>query len=674
MGKTMVGGRLTTLKERVKNIRRPKKERSQKNLVGNSNPNAGSEDLETVLEKLGRVATKRGNVMEFYRVEEELGRGAFARVFRGIQRTTGKEVAMKIVSLRNIADKAVAEHKHKIERMKRRGKDTTEEEALTKADIELKAKKRVLAIMQSEIAVMQRVSKLPSRKTKNMVLLRDVLVNEKQVCVVMDLLTGGELFDRILSKKRYSEKDAAFHIRRIMRALRTLHANGIIHRDLKPENLVFESPEENSQIKLTDFGLACLQGVPDIHADAVVGSPGYIAPEVLERKEYTPACDVWSIGVILYILFVGGPPFHGKNDNETFRRIRAGKYGYPSNVKVSALAKDLVSKCLVVNPKDRITVSGFLSHPWLVQKAASADASIGVERLRAFNIQTKLKAVTTGVLWGAKSGLRRDLYRLLEGTPRESGLTGEELTLIRSALLKFRDNARTLTRQQFVHAMSGLGFTELPLEKIYGLFDPTGQERADIIEVIIGLSTAAKEWDGSSQIKFCFDTYDKDGTGKLSVSDITKVVRVVASEMETGLIHRLGSVFRAWSPQQEQVDIKDLEARLALAEGRSDARSLSDFDDDMPRTLSFRSASGKRAAFTENKHKSTASLVDGIQKVFHSFSSGFTKHDKALFFDRELSSGTTPGTDESGSEGEKATSRKNSKKSPKRTSTAAAKA
>jgi serine/threonine protein kinase len=90
--------------------------------------------------------------------------------------------------------------------------------------------------MQSEISVMKRIAKIPSRKTRNVVALKDVLVSSKQVCVCMDYLSGGELFDRIISKKHYSEKDAAFHVRRIMRALRVLHSNGIVHRDLKPEN------------------------------------------------------------------------------------------------------------------------------------------------------------------------------------------------------------------------------------------------------------------------------------------------------------------------------------------------------------------------------------------------------------------------------------------------------
>jgi len=97
----------------------------------------------------------------------------------------------------------------------------------------------------------------------------------------VDLLTGGELFDRIIARKRYTERDAAYLFRRLMRAIRVLHQNGIIHRDLKPENFVFESPSENAQIKITDFGLAKIENQPDIHSNSIVGSPGYIAPEVL---------------------------------------------------------------------------------------------------------------------------------------------------------------------------------------------------------------------------------------------------------------------------------------------------------------------------------------------------------------------------------------------------------
>lgn len=474
-------------------------------------------------------------------------------------------MAIKVVSLKAIADRAVQENEAKVRRMQKAFQPIPAEDQMSKEEVEKAATERVIAIMQSEIEVMRRILKIPPRKKKNIVDLHDIFIDDKRIALVMDLLKGGELFDRIVERKHYTEKDAAYHFRRIMRAIKTLHANGIIHRDLKPENFVFQSPEENSQIKITDFGLAMLEGQPDIHANAIVGSPGYIAPEVLERKEYGPECDVWSMGVILYILFVGGPPFHGRNDHEIYRSIRKGKFRYPRNCKVSSLARDLVAKMLVVDPKYRITVNGVLNHPWLIQRAAQQDVSVAITRLQQFNASRKLKAVTTALAWGARSGLRRDLYKILEGTDRAAGFSGEELVNIRDTLFELKPQ-RTINRQQFVNAMQDLGYGTLPLEDIYDLFDGASNDSADIVEILVGLSTAASTWNGSSQIRFCFALYDRDGTGRVTLSDMGRVFRVVASEMEMSVVNRFGAMMDAWRPNQA-VTYDELENQLRQSAG-----------------------------------------------------------------------------------------------------------
>jgi serine/threonine protein kinase len=542
------------LREQLDKLRSSvKRGTSQKNAVGNAQAGsageldsgggaavgqeAEAESVSRLVVELKKQATKEGAVLDHYRVEEELGRGAFARVYRGIQRKTGQEVAIKVVSLRHIADKALVERRQEKDALRRAGKHAAAAALPSARECEVESKVDVLRIMASEVAVMKRIARIPARSTRNIVGLKDVLVSDKQVCVVMELLSGGELFDRIISKKHFSERDAAFHVRRIMRALRVLHQYGIVHRDLKPENFVFESADENAHIKIADFGLACVLGEPDIHEGSVVGSPGYMAPEVLERHVYSPACDVWSMGVILYILFVGGPPFSGRSERETFNKIRQGQYGYPRSAKVSLLAKDLVAKCLVVDPERRISVDRFLSHPWLLQNAATADAHIGLERLRTFNVQTKVKALTTGFVWGAKSGLRNDLLRLLEQTAFAGGLTGEQVTVIRSQLLRRRveTNSSSITRDAFVREMKQLGYVELPLEQVYNLFDTAHNDRAEVAEIVVGLSCVIKDWDGGSLMRFCFETYDREGTGKVNVTDVANVLRVVQNEAESRL-------------------------------------------------------------------------------------------------------------------------------------------
>lgn len=137
----------------------------------------------------------------------------------------------------------------------------------------------------------------------------------------MELLEGRELFERIVERKKYTERDAAGLMVKIMRAVQALHNRNVLHRDLKPENLVFATESEAEDVKITDFGLGRVIGWPDVH-NSVVGTPNYVAPEVVSIKPRGPfygrPCDVWSMGVILYILLVGYPPFY----HETPRYVR----------------------------------------------------------------------------------------------------------------------------------------------------------------------------------------------------------------------------------------------------------------------------------------------------------------------------------------------------------------
>ena len=137
-------------------------------------------------------------------------------------------------------------------------------------------------------------------------------------------VTGGELFDRIVEKGSYTEKDAADLIKQVLSAVHYMHESGVVHRDLKPENLLYHSPDEDSKIMISDFGLSKMED-SGIMATAC-GTPGYVAPEVLAQKPYGKEVDVWSIGVISYILLCGYPPFYDENDANLFAQILKGMY------------------------------------------------------------------------------------------------------------------------------------------------------------------------------------------------------------------------------------------------------------------------------------------------------------------------------------------------------------
>ena len=165
------------------------------------------------------------------------------------------------------------------------------------------------------------------------------------------ILDGGELFDRIVARGHYSEADARDLSITMVKAIQYLHSIGIAHRDLKPENLLLKDSSENAMVKITDFGLSKIYA-PDAEAEVVMktacGTPGYVAPEVLMHETYSSQVDLWSIGVIVYILLCGFPPFYGDNDAQMFRKIKAAQYKFlaPYWDEVSAPAKG-ASVCLV---------------------------------------------------------------------------------------------------------------------------------------------------------------------------------------------------------------------------------------------------------------------------------------------------------------------------------------
>lgn len=161
----------------------------------------------------------------------------------------------------------------------------------------------------------------------------------------MEECTGGELFDRILdrieAKKLYSEKEACGIFKQMMSAVAYCHKEGICHRDLKPENLLFLTKEETAPIKVIDFGLSKNVGSGSVketktNMKTKVGTAYYVSPEVL-KGQYDESCDIWSSGVILYILLTGDPPFNGPNDNDIYRKIAAKKFSFPSPSKLSSL-------------------------------------------------------------------------------------------------------------------------------------------------------------------------------------------------------------------------------------------------------------------------------------------------------------------------------------------------
>jgi len=209
----------------------------------------------------------------------------------------------------------------------------------------------------------------------------EVYESKNEFFLVMELVEGKELFDKIVERGQYSEKDTSNITRQIISAIDYLHSKGIAHRDLKPENLLSVGTGDHEVIKVADFGLS--KNFGDEKMMTSCGSPGYVAPEVLECETYDKAVDMWSIGVILYILLVGYPPFYADNDPALFKKIMACDYDFGEGWDViSTTAKDLVKNLLVKDPKKRLTAAQSLNHPFI----KGAD-SLGTKQLQMHKLK-----------------------------------------------------------------------------------------------------------------------------------------------------------------------------------------------------------------------------------------------------------------------------------------------
>eukprot|EP01147_Barroeca_monosierra_P006709 gene6709-7556_t len=287
-----------------------------------------------------------------------IGKGAFSTVHRCVNKRTGEVCAVKVIALRNLRSSEV----NKIKR---------------------------------EIAICEML------QHEHIVTMRQAFRDESHFYIVFEYVSGGELFDEIVTRKFYNEKDASECMYQVLTALNHCHEKRIIHRDLKPENLLLASREPNAPIKVTDFGLAVIMEQGPTYF-GFAGTPGYLSPEVIRRVPYDAAVDVWASGVILYILLVGYPPFWEEDHQKLYAQIKNAKYDFPSPEwdTVTAEAKELIKIMLEPNPKKRPTVKELLKHPWIARPevvAGTVHRQSTIEELRKFNAKRKLKKDATVV-------------------------------------------------------------------------------------------------------------------------------------------------------------------------------------------------------------------------------------------------------------------------------------
>jgi len=267
-----------------------------------------------------------GDIYLSYDVGTELGRGSFSIVHSAERRSDKKKVAVKIVEKSQISD-------------------------------------RSLSSLQKEVEIMKTL------KHQNIVELVEVWDFNSQFFIVLELMLGGELYDHIVGRGAYSEKDATIVLEQLCKAIEFMASHNICHRDLKPQNLLCDPT--GLQIKVADFGLSRIF-TSDEKLRTKCGTPDYIAPEIILGEPYTSKVDMWSAGVVTYELLCGSPPFDGANIQQLFSAIAYTEVDFPNAEweTISPEAKGFIRKLLAKNAAERMSASEALLHPWLSGNAS----------------------------------------------------------------------------------------------------------------------------------------------------------------------------------------------------------------------------------------------------------------------------------------------------------------
>ncbi|XAR64221.1 Non-specific serine/threonine protein kinase [Bertholletia excelsa] len=404
------------------------------------------------------------DVREFYNLEKELGRGQFGVTYRCTERSTGVRYACKTISTNKIFSKKEMED------------------------------------VRREVRILQHLSGQP-----NIVELKGAFEDENNLYLVMEYCSGGELFDRITAKGSYSEKEAAKIGRQIVNVVHVCHFMGVMHRDLKPENFLLVSQDDDAPLKAIDFGLSIFIEEGKIY-DEVVGSAYYVAPEVL-MQSYGKEIDVWSAGVILYILLSGGPPFWADTEHGICDAIMKGDVDFKSKPwpSISTGAKDLIKKMLTRDPKKRITAAQALEDPWLKEGGEASDKPIDsavLVRMKQFRAMNKLKRLALKVI--------------------AENLSDEEIIGMKEMFNNMdTDRTGTITYEELKTGLQKLG-SNLTEAEIIDLMDAADFDRTGTIDYIefIAATMHRHGLEKEEQVREAFQFFDKDGNGYITRDEI----------------------------------------------------------------------------------------------------------------------------------------------------------
>ncbi|KAI0495867.1 hypothetical protein KFK09_022174 [Dendrobium nobile] len=361
----------------------------------------------------------------------------------------------------------------------------------------------------------------------NLVQFFDAYEDSENVYIIMELCEGGELLDRILSRGgKYSEEDAKAVMVQILKVVAFCHLQGVVHRDLKPENFLFTSKVESSQLKAIDFGLSDFVK-PDERLNDIVGSAYYVAPEVLHRSYGTEA-DVWSIGVIAFILLCGSRPFWARTESGIFRAVLKAdpSFNEPPWPSLSLEAKDFVKRLLSKDPRRRMTAAQALSHPWI---RSYNNVRVPLDNLifRLMKVYMRSSSLRKAALRALSKTLTMDDLVYLKGQfsllePNKNGCI--TLENIRMALLKHATDAMKESRiQDILTSLNALQYRRMDFDEFCAA--------ALSVHQLEGLD----RWE--QHARHAYDLFEKDGNRAIVIEELASELHLSPSVPVHAVLH-----------------------------------------------------------------------------------------------------------------------------------------
>jgi len=414
------------------------------------------------------VKSKTTKFRDEYVVKDQLGQGAFGEVRKVIHKATGLMRAAKLLR-----------------------KDAIDSEEHNK--------------MISEVQI------LTNLDHPNIMKIYEMYEDKNKYYIVTEFLEGGELFDRIIENDHFSERDAAKIMKQLLSAIAYCHKHNIVHRDLKPENLVYEAKRKDANLKVIDFGTAKVFK-QNQKMNETYGTAYYIAPEILTQN-YTEKCDIWSCGVILYILLSGTPPFPGKDDKDILRKVKVGKYNFDDAVwlNVSEDAKRFIKKMMELDPNKRYSAQEALDDGWFkkVIEKEVVDQPLALQNLKNlknFGFESKLQEATWVFLVSYFS-TKEEKEKLLE--------TFRALDL---------DHDGQLTKDELKHGyVNIMGMTnelaEEEAERVMRQLDTNHSGSIDYSE-FVNATISKTNMLKKERLEAAFKMFDKNGDGRISAEEM----------------------------------------------------------------------------------------------------------------------------------------------------------